>query len=118
MKLQMNTEKDRFFFEFQNSDLGFLILRKSVFICLHLWMVFLFASLIAAQTVSGIVTDQKDAPVQNAEISLSNQSQSIARTTTDAEGKFSVDLQNAPNARLLVKAQGFASFSKILHAGF
>ena len=86
---------------------------------LFLWLIF-FALPVAAQTVSGIVTDQKNAPVQNAEIILTNQTRTttIAQTKTGADGKFSLDLQNAQNSLLLVKAENFASFSKILPKDF
>lgn len=73
---------------------------------------------IAAQTVSGIVTDQKMASVKNAEVSIISQTKTIARTATDAEGKFSIDLQNTQNALLQIKAQGFAIFSKTLSPNF
>lgn len=84
----------------------------------HLWIILLFALPISAQTISGVVTDQKNAPVQNAEIVLLDKTKTIAQTTTDANGKFSIDLQSAQNALLTVKANGFASFSRILAKDF
>ncbi len=69
-------------------------------------------STIIAQTVSGTVTDSQNAPIQNAEISVLNQTNIIAKTLTDADGKFSIDLQN--NFTIIVKAKGFADFSKTL----
>lgn len=89
----------------------------SAFICVHLWLIFL-TSPAAAQTVSGIVTDQQNAPIRGAEVSVVNQSKTVAQTRTDAEGKFSIDLQNTRNSVLLVKANGFANFSKILPNNF
>lgn len=89
---------------------------SSVFICVHLWII--FASTVAAQTISGTVTDSNKAPVQNAEINLLEKAKTVAHTTTDAEGKFSIDLKNTQNSLLLVKAKGFASFSKILPKNF
>ncbi len=89
-----------------------------MFNCVLLWIIFLFALPISAQTIAGIVTDSKNVPIQNAEISLQNQTKIIAQTTTDAEGRFSIDLQNTQNSLLLVKAENFASFSKILPKGF
>ena len=81
-------------------------------------LIFFFAVPAAAQTISGVVTDSKNAPVQNAEITLLNQTKFIGRTKSDSEGRFSVDLQNTQNSLLRVKADGFASFAKILPPGF
>ncbi len=89
-----------------------------MFNCVLLWIIFLFALPISAQTIAGIVTDSKNVPIQNAEISLQNQTKIIAQTTTDADGNFLIDLQNSQNSLLLVKAENFASFSKILPKGF
>ncbi|MBC7796275.1 MAG: TonB-dependent receptor, partial [Pyrinomonadaceae bacterium] len=60
----------------------------------------------------------KNAPIQNAEITLTNQTKTIAQTKTDADGKFSLNLQNTQNSSLLVKAEGFANFTKILPENF
>ncbi len=84
----------------------------------HFWLILLFALPISAQTISGVVTDQKNAPVQNAEIVLLDKTKTIAQTTTDANGKFSIDLQNTQNALLTVKVNGFASFSRLLPKDF
>ncbi len=81
-------------------------------------MILLFALPVSAQTISGVVTDQKNAPIENAEIVLLDQTKTIARTTTDANGNFSIDSQNTQNSLLLVKANGFASFSRILPNNF
>jgi outer membrane receptor protein involved in Fe transport len=105
----MNTDKHRLL-RFQ--------VKNSVFICVHLWIIILFVLPISAQTISGTVTDQKNAPVQSAEITLISQSKPIAQTKTGADGKFSIDLQNSQNSLLVVKAENFASFSKILPKGF
>jgi outer membrane receptor protein involved in Fe transport len=86
-----------------------------VFICVHLWII--FVSTIYAQTISGTVTDRNNAPVQSAEVSLLNRTQTVSRVLTDSEGRFSIDFQNSQNLRLVVRAQGFAVFSKILPAG-
>ncbi|MCD9189513.1 MAG: TonB-dependent receptor [Pyrinomonadaceae bacterium] len=82
-----------------------------------LWLIFL-ALPTAAQTVSGVVTDQKNAPIQNAEVSLYNKPKILAQTATDADGKFAIALQNTQNALLEIKAQGFATFSKTLSPNF
>ncbi|HEY0457577.1 MAG TPA: TonB-dependent receptor [Pyrinomonadaceae bacterium] len=81
-------------------------------------LILVFAIPAAAQTISGVVTDKKNAPVENAEISLLNRTKIIARASTDSEGRFSIDSRNAQNSLLLVKANGFASFSKILPKNF
>src|SRR5215213_10121254 len=93
-------------------------LRNFVFFLFSLPLIFVFAASIAAQTVSGIVTDLKRAPVQNAQVSLLEQKGKIAQTVTDAEGKFSIDLPNSGNLRLLVEANGFANFEKTLPKNF
>src|SRR4051812_36631378 len=95
-------------------DFPFSIFRFPLF----LWLIFL-SSAVYSQTISGIVTDQKNAPVQNAEITLTNQAKTttIAQTKTGADGKFSIDLQNTQNSLMVVKAENFASFSKILPKG-
>lgn len=113
----MNTDKLRYLrianYELRITKIRFL----SAFIRVNLWLIFL-ALPINAQTVSGTVSDQKNAPVQNAEIRLTNQAKTIAQTTTGADGRFSIDLQNTQNSLFVVKAENFASFSKILPKGF
>ncbi|MDQ3131006.1 MAG: Plug and carboxypeptidase regulatory-like domain-containing protein, partial [Acidobacteriota bacterium] len=91
---------------------------KSALIWVHLWVTILFALPVSAQTISGIVTDANKAPIESAEISLLDQTKILARTNSDAEGKFSIDLQNTNNSLLQVKANGFSSFSRILPLDF
>lgn len=91
---------------------------KTKFLCACFLLIFFFAISISAQTISGVVTDQKNAPVKNAEITILNRSKIIAKTHTDTEGRFSIDLRNTNNSLLTVKAEGFADFSKILPAAF
>jgi outer membrane receptor protein involved in Fe transport len=88
---------------------------EQISVCL--WVIF-FASPIFAQTISGTVTDSQNAPIENAEISLQNRAKIITRTNSDADGKFSIDLQNTQNAVLNVRANGFAKFSKLLAQDF
>jgi outer membrane receptor protein involved in Fe transport len=84
-----------------------------------IFLVFLcFASSIVGQTISGTVIDEQNAPIQNAEITVINRTNIIAKTSTDADGRFTFDLQNTQNSLLLIKASGFASFSKILSKNF
>ncbi len=94
------------------------ILKKFVFICGYLWTILLLTLPVAAQTISGVVTDQKNAPVQNAEVVLFNRSQVVAQTSTDVGGRFSIDRRNAENARLIVKSPGFAEFARVLPDNF
>ncbi len=104
-------------FKFQISNFK-LPTSKSALIWVHLWVTILFALPVSAQTISGIVTDANKAPIESAEISLLDQTKILARTNSDAEGKFSIDLQNTNNSLLQVKANGFSSFSRILPLDF
>jgi len=90
---------------------------KSVFICVNLWL-FFFVLPIAAQRLSGTVTDTKTSPVKDAQVSLINRTKTIAQATTDADGNFSIDLQNTENSSIQVRAKGFAEFSKNLPPNF
>lgn len=81
-------------------------------------LLFLLAVPLAAQTLSGVVTDSNAAPIQNAEITVSDRTKIVARSLSDAEGKFIVDLPDSPNSLLSVEAKGFAGFSRILPRGF
>ena len=75
----------------------------------------LFAALpVSAQTISGKVSDAQNAPIQNAGVSLSAQNKIIARTATDAEGKFSISANVEPGLILRIEADGFAVFEKRL----
>ena len=88
------------------------------FFSFSVFLIFLFSAAVSAQIISGKVTDSNAAPVENAEIILTNQTKIIAAVKTNADGGFSIDLQNAQNSLLLIKANGFASFSKILPKNF
>ncbi len=75
---------------------SFRIYRSSIVNCslfVALWLFFL-ALPIAAQTISGTVTDQNNAPIANAKITVLDREKLFLETFTDAEGKFSFDLQN------------------------
>lgn len=69
---------------------------------------------IAAQTVSGTVFDRQNAPVENAEVSVSVNDKILARAKSDAEGKFSLSAANEKDAVLRVSAKNFAGFEKSL----
>ena len=110
MKPRVKADKHRLNFRFQISNFKFLI-------PVPLWLIFSLLP-VAAQTISGIVTNRNNAPIQNAEVSLLNQTQTVARALTDADGKFSIDWPGTQNSLVVVKAQGFAAFSKKLPANF
>lgn len=78
------------------------------FVCL--WLIFALPSF--AQTVSGIVVDEKNAPIANAVVSFSNNSQ----TVTAVDGKFSLATTGTLNLRLKISASGFADFEQLLKA--
>ena len=87
------------------------------FVCANIWFVFLCAVATCAQTISGVVTDSRRAPVENAQVILTaqaDQTKIISQTKTSAEGKFSIVPNGAQNYILLIKAAGFAVFSKVL----
>lgn len=83
-----------------------------------IFWIFISGNSARAQIISGQISDVQNAPIAGAEISLINQTKTISETTTDGEGRFSIDLKGTQNSLLLVKAKGFASFSKILPKDF
>ncbi|HEX8287072.1 MAG TPA: TonB-dependent receptor [Pyrinomonadaceae bacterium] len=70
-----------------------------------------FISPICGQTISGNVTDTQNAPVVNADVSVSVQNKIIAQTQTDAAGKFSITA-NGENPKLIIEASNFADYEK------
>ena len=68
-----------------------------------------------AQTISGTITDEQNAPISGVEVSLSAQDKIISRTNTDAEGRFSLPTNGAQNLTLRVSARGFANLEKQLN---
>jgi outer membrane receptor protein involved in Fe transport len=85
---------------------------------IHLSLAFLFCASAQAQIISGIVNDSNGAAIENADVWLFDKAKLVAKTATDASGKFSIDLHNTQNSLLLIKAAGFASFSKVLSKGY
>lgn len=79
---------------------------------MNLWLI-VSAFPVFAQTISGVVTDANNAPIQNAEVNLSNQNKIILQTETDADGKFSID-SGGKKSSLNITAKGFASYEKLL----
>lgn len=74
----------------------------------------IFAFPAFAQTISGIVTDTQNAPIENAEVSLTAQNKITAQTATDGGGKFSFAANSGPNLRLKISAKGFSIYEKAL----
>lgn len=67
--------------------------------------------------VEGVVQDQTGAAVARAEITLKNGSALIARSPTDSDGRFRLEvLTPAGAATLSVRAEGFAPFESSLDA--
>jgi outer membrane receptor protein involved in Fe transport len=62
--------------------------------------------------VEGVVLDQTGAAVAGAEVSLSIDSSVIARTETDAEGRFVFEHVMQPEALLVIRARGFKSVER------
>ena len=79
-----------------------------------IFFVLLIALPLAAQTISGTVTDSQNVPIQNAEVSLSIKNKIIAQTSTNANGEFSTNGIGSENLLLRIRAQGFAVYEKRL----
>ncbi|MDQ3322050.1 MAG: TonB-dependent receptor [Acidobacteriota bacterium] len=77
-------------------------------------LVSFFALTATAQTISGTISDERNAPVENAEVSLFAGNKILARTKSDAQGKFSLLPNNGNDLILRVSAKGFAIFEKRL----
>jgi outer membrane receptor protein involved in Fe transport len=106
-------------FVFLSLSMLFIFLKKSL--CRHafefsrlIFLLIIFASPIFAQTTSGTITDTQNAPIANAEVTLSNQNKIIVQTATDAEGKFSFAAGGEQNLRLKITAKGFSIYEKFL----
>lgn len=72
----------------------------------------LSAQTVYSQTVSGIIADSQNAPVENAEVNLIAQKRKISTVRTDSQGKFDFGVQALPDFTLTVTAAGFAGFSE------
>lgn len=64
--------------------------------------------------IAGIVVDQNDAPIPNAEVTVANESSISSRT--DADGRFHFDFGPRRAVTLIIKAQGFAPLERKLDA--
>ncbi|HSK70795.1 MAG TPA: TonB-dependent receptor [Pyrinomonadaceae bacterium] len=98
----------------QSNKLNFLssfLLRFSFLVCLFI----IFGGEAKPQIISGTITDEQNAPVVAAEISLLSQNKTISRLTSDGEGKFSLEGKGEPNLILRVSAKGFALFERQLN---
>jgi len=79
-------------------------------------LIFIFAVFVLpsfAQIVSGTVTDANNAPIPNAEVSVSAKDKTLAQTTTAADGVFSINIAQA-NSTLKIAADGFSNYEKSL----
>ena len=95
-------------------SLTFFIVR--VFTCALLFSLY-NASARAQSSIThivGIVQDQTNAPISQAEILIKNQSGTIAETTTDSDGRFKIDADVKVFASLTIRAHGFAPFERRL----
>ncbi|HEY0083513.1 MAG TPA: TonB-dependent receptor plug domain-containing protein, partial [Pyrinomonadaceae bacterium] len=69
--------------------------------------------------IAGVVSDERNAPVAGAEVSLRINSSVVVKTTTGAGGEFSFDAPEAATAAgalLVVRADGFAPLERKLSA--
>ncbi len=62
--------------------------------------------------IAGIVVDQNDAPIPNAEVTVANEPSISSRT--DADGRFHFDFGPRRSVTLIIKAQGFAPLERKL----
>jgi outer membrane receptor protein involved in Fe transport len=65
-------------------------------------------------TIAGIVVDQNDAPVPNAEVTVANETSLSSKT--DADGRFHFAAVPRRTITLVIKAQGFAPLERKLEA--
>ncbi|HMF54720.1 MAG TPA: carboxypeptidase-like regulatory domain-containing protein, partial [Pyrinomonadaceae bacterium] len=95
-------------------------------VCLRLLIVLLLAivcsSFASAQTtqtssrIEGVVRDETGAAIEDADVSLSVASSVVAKTRTEASGRFVFNNLTAREGVLIVKARGFAVAEKIWNA--
>src|SRR3712207_266215 len=87
-------------------------------IVVGLAFVVLWCGQAAAQTLSGVVTDERGAPVVGAAVTAREEgTSSAARGTTDGEGRFVLSPAPARAFALAVEAEGFGRFERVLKAG-
>ncbi|HEV2864091.1 MAG TPA: TonB-dependent receptor [Pyrinomonadaceae bacterium] len=72
----------------------------------------------AAQTLSGVVTDERGSPVAGAFVTAREEgTSSTARGTTNGEGRFALSPVPSRSFTLVVEAEGFARFERVLKSG-
>src|SRR2546428_9876505 len=64
--------------------------------------------------IAGIVVDQNDAPIPNAEVTFANEPSLSSKT--DAAGRFRFDFGPRRAVTLIIKARGFAPLERKLDA--
>lgn len=87
---------------------------RSVCLCVCFWLIFLTALPAFTQTISGVVSDSQNNPVGNAKVALLIEKRIVERTSTNAQGRFSLAGEIIPDSRLLVKARGYSDYSQML----
>jgi outer membrane receptor protein involved in Fe transport len=88
-------------------------LNKLVFLATFLLVCFFYQTA-KAQTISGTVRDEQQAPIADAEVSLFSANRIVSRTETNVAGDFSLSTNGATNLILQIRAAGFAFFEKRL----
>ncbi|MDQ4122933.1 MAG: TonB-dependent receptor [Acidobacteriota bacterium] len=86
---------------------------KLIFLTAFLLVCF-FHQTVKAQTISGTVRDERQAPVADAQVNLVSANQVVSRAKTDENGDFSLTTSGAVNLALQIRAAGFARFEKRL----
>lgn len=80
---------------------------------LILTFLILFSS-VRAQTVEGVVLDQRGAAIAGAKIKVEAEGKMVASTVTNGDGKFAVRSNGERETRIEVTAKGFRPFTKSL----
>jgi outer membrane receptor protein involved in Fe transport len=83
---------------------------------LSFFVVFLIGLALSAhaQTITGTIFDTQNRPVADAVVTLRDRGTIAASTTSDQNGKFSLNQGNISALSLLVEARGFAAFTRKL----
>jgi outer membrane cobalamin receptor len=83
------------------------------------WCLVLAGSLLAqtTTTVSGIVTDSSDAVVSGAIVDVVVVDRTVARVTTNEDGRYSLQVPHGVRYQVRVRAAGFADFVADMPAG-
>ena len=120
------TQRERKRFPARSLNLVEIVRVMGFVVCLRLLIVLLLAivcsSFASAQTtqtssrIEGVVRDETGAAIEDADVSLSVASSVVAKTRTEASGRFVFNNLTAREGVLIVKARGFAVAEKIWNA--